>query len=623
MFSLRSVVGKLWLTIIGLVAVILMILGLFLVQSLEQYFSQSEDQIKNLEKLATDYSSGASSHPLRDDEYYQMANELLELQDARMIALDKSLTELNSTATGNNEELLRFHAVDFFSEQELASVLSGSTVEKQIPYNAKKTNTRNDYIAVAVPTYANPDNGSNEIQGAIIIYQSLKSLESTQWDVFKLFVIVSIIGFLMTTVFAFFLFYRITRPLLQLKEAAGRISKGEYGTKVPILSSDEIGELAKSFNVMGEDLQESVRALRREKENLASVLRSMTDAVMTFDSEGSVTLTNPQGDKIIQEWNKITWNPDIQPEEGEETSRIPVDRSIPAPLQVMFRDVVKEAREQTDKLHVENEVWSVAMTPLHSREGVRGAVAVLRDVTEEFRLDKLRKDFVANVSHELRTPLSMVQGYSEALIDDIAGSPEERQELAQVIYDEALRMGRLVRDLLDLARMEAGHLEMNFNRTDVGGLLKRMHRKFSVLAREKDIRLSFELRQEDLLCMADEDRLEQVLTNLLDNAFRHTPGGRRITIKAESCSYKSGPGCQIEVIDEGQGIPAEDVPYVFERFYKADKARTRGATGGTGLGLAIVKNIVDAHQGTITMRSKLGQGTTFTIVLPCRSCELA
>ncbi|MFB7815719.1 ATP-binding protein [Paenibacillus chitinolyticus] len=622
MFSLRSVVGKLWLTIIGLVAVILITLGVFLVQSLEQYFSQSEDQVHNLKQLAGDYSNGAALH-LRDEEFYKMANQLLELQDARMIALDKDLKELNPSVEGKNQELLRFKTADFFSDAELKTVLNGQMLEKRIPYNKQgKINQRNDYIAVAVPLYHTPDGGAKDTEGAIVLYQSLKSLEATQWDVFRLFVIVSIIGFLMTTVFAFFLFYRITRPLLQLKDAAGRISRGEYGTKVPILSSDEIGELAKSFNVMGEDLQENVKALRHEKENLSSVLRSMTDAVMTFDAGGKVIVTNPQGDKIIQEWEELTWNPDGPPVNGGVPAALPLslDRHIPAPLQPMFHQVVTEAREQTDKLHVENEVWSVAMTPLLSRDGVRGAVAVLRDVTEEFRLDKLRKDFVANVSHELRTPLSMVQGYSEALLDDIAGSPEERKELAQVIYDEALRMGRLVRDLLDLARMEAGHLEMNIGRTDIGGLVKRMHRKFTVLAREKDIRLNFVLPEGELVCTADEDRLEQVLTNLLDNAFRHTPGGKTITIKAEPCAYKSSPGCKLEVTDEGQGIPAEDVPYVFERFYKADKARTRGATGGTGLGLAIVKNIVDAHQGTITMRSKLGQGTTFTIVLPCKAC---
>jgi two-component system sensor histidine kinase ResE len=452
--------------------------------------------------------------------------------------------------------------------------------------------------------------------GATVIFQSLQSLEDTQFSVMKLFAYTSLIGFLMTTFFAFFLFSRITRPLNQLKKAADLIAHGEYGTRVPIVSSDEIGELAKTFNQMGEELHETIQALHHEKEHLSSVLRSMTDAVITVDAEGNVILTNPQGEKIIQEWSAIHWS--TLPDEERQQLQTPRRLRLPEPLQPLFEAVVAESKETVSKLHVQNGVWSVVMTPLYSWEGVRGAVAVLRDVTEEHRLDKLRKDFVANVSHELRTPLSMLQGYSEALLDDIAGTPEERKELAQVIHDESLRMGRLVLDLLDLARMEAGHLEMNFRAVEMNALIKRIYRKFSVLAKEQGIQLAYDLPEHEFwLQNADEDRLEQVLTNLLDNAFRHTPGGAAIRMKAEPVKLGAGEnGLLLEVSDEGQGIPPEDVPYIFERFYKADKARTRGSTGGTGLGLAIVKNIVEAHGGTVTVKSVLGHGTTFSILLP-------
>ncbi|WP_197081207.1 HAMP domain-containing sensor histidine kinase [Gordoniibacillus kamchatkensis] len=448
----------------------------------------------------------------------------------------------------------------------------------------------------------------------MVLYQSLRSLEDTQFYVMRLFAYVSFIGFLMTTFFAFFLFSRITRPLNQLNKAAELIARGEYGSRVPIMSSDEIGELARTFNRMGDQLLETIQALHNEKEHLTSVLGSMTDAVITLDVGGNVILANPQGERLVREWSAIQWS--ALP--GESVPPAARSLKIPEPLQPLFETVVTGAQENVAKLHVQNGVWSVVMTPLYSWEGVRGAVAVLRDVTEEHRLDKLRKDFVANVSHELRTPLSMLQGYSEALLDDIAATPEERKELAQVIYDESLRMGRLVRDLLDLARMEAGHLEMNFRHVDVSGLVKRMHRKFAALAKEQGVQLSTLLPDTPLeLPHADEDRLEQVLTNLLDNAFRHTPGGASIRIRAERSSIPgTGPAVMLEVEDEGQGIPAEDVPYVFERFYKADKARTRGTSGGTGLGLAIVKNIVDAHQGTVSVRSAPGHGTTFSIRIP-------
>lgn len=212
----------------------------------------------------------------------------------------------------------------------------------------------------------------------------------------------------------------------------------------------------------------------------------------------------------------------------------------------------------------------------------------------------------------------MLQGYSEALMDDIAASPEERQELVQVIHDESLRMGRLVKDLLDLAKMESGHMQMHWNETDVNELIYRVFRKYTVLAKEQQIPIVLKLEAHDpVLPAADEDRLEQVLTNLLDNALRHSSAGEEISIgTCRGMSADGGETLSIVVRDHGQGIPSEDLPYIFDRFYKADKARKREATGGTGLGLAIVKNIVEAHKGSIQVHSVQGEGTTFTIQLP-------
>ncbi|WP_276351741.1 HAMP domain-containing sensor histidine kinase [Cohnella caldifontis] len=426
-----------------------------------------------------------------------------------------------------------------------------------------------------------------------------------------LFIYTGVVGFLLTTFFAFFLLTKITQPLREMKEAADRVAQGEYGTRVAIRSSDEIGELANTFNQMASELDTLIRDLQHERDHLSSVLRSMTDAVISFDAEGEVILTNPQGEHLVEAWSSVDW----EDESGSEGYG-----QVPGPLRETFRNVLSSGKELSDKVHVQNEVWSVAMTPLAGTDAVRGAVAVLRDVTEEFRVDKLRKDFVANVSHEIRTPLSMVQGYSEALLDDIAASPEERRELVQVIHDESLRMGRLVKDLLDLARMEAGHMEMNFQQVDVDALMGRVYRKFSALAKDRGIALAKSEPQEALVLQAaDPDRLEQVLTNLLDNAFRHTPAGARIRMEARRKEApRGGDVLELAVSDEGAGIPAEDLPYIFERFYKADKARKResNGSGGTGLGLAIVKNIVQAHQGKIRAESEAGKGTVFTIDLP-------
>ncbi|OPA81560.1 sensor histidine kinase [Paenibacillus selenitireducens] len=430
------------------------------------------------------------------------------------------------------------------------------------------------------------------------------------YDIKRLFIYTGIVGFSLTTIFALFLFYKITQPLRLLKKAADTIRKGDYNARVQnIRSSDEIGELAQTFNHMAQEMQETIQEVNHEKEHLSSILRSMTDAVITFDADGKVLSANPPGEGVLNDWNDISWL-----ESREEANP---SFQVPEPLYALFQTVLESRSDLSTKVHVQQGVYSVVMAPLYSSDTVRGAVAVLRNVTEEVKLEKLRKDFVANVSHEIRTPLSMLQGYSEALLDDIVSSPEERRELVQVIHDESLRMGRLVKDLLDLARMEAGHMGMKQDHIQLEQLLQRVYRKFSVLAKERDLQLTMDIPEEPMdLKDADEDRLEQVLTNLLDNAFRHTGPGLEVRLSAEHVQTEKGKFLVLKVADKGQGIPSEDIPFIFERFYKADKARKRETNGGTGLGLAIVKNIVEAHHATISVHSMLGQGTTFTLTFP-------
>jgi Signal transduction histidine kinase len=438
-------------------------------------------------------------------------------------------------------------------------------------------------------------------------------------DIKVLFVITAIIGFLLSTFFAFFLSAKIQQPLLQLKHAADSVSQGDYSTRVNIRSSDEIGQLANTFNHMTEQLDKLIHALNHEKNHLASILRSMGDSVITFDADGGIMMTNPSGHLLLTQWSGLQdgWEAD-----GAEDADDAKGTSVPMPLRGLFQKVMEEGKDRTENVHVHSGVWSVVMAPLQSGGVVRGAVAVIRDVTEGHKLDKLRRDFVANVSHEIRTPLSMLQGYSEALLDDIVVSPEERKEMVQVIYDESLRMGRLVNDFLDMARMEAGHVNMNFQRIDLRNVMRRVNRKFQVYAKERDVELDIHIPDYSLtLEAADEDRLEQVLTNLLDNALRHTPAGKSIRIGGVRQSVNGNDYVQLKIRDEGQGIPPEDVPYIFERFYKADKARKRESSGGTGLGLAIVKNLIDLHHGKIVVDSVIGVGTTFTLLLPVEARE--
>lgn len=278
-----------------------------------------------------------------------------------------------------------------------------------------------------------------------------------------------------------------------------------------------------------------------------------------------------------------------------------------------LQQVIEGEKEVIEEITLQGRTWVMIMTPLYDQAYIRGAVAVIRDMTEERRLDKLRKDFIANVSHELRTPISMLQGYSEAIVDDIAETKEEKNELAQIIYEESLRLSRLVNELLDMASMEAGHLTLKKEKVDITPYIERIFRKFQGIAAENQIEMSLAKDIQEAQAYFDPDRIEQVFTNLIDNAIRHTSEGGFVKVSVTN----DDSGLSVSVEDSGSGIPEEDLPFVFERFYKADKSRTRNKhVKGTGLGLSIAKNIVKSHRGTITVKSKLDIGTTFNFMIP-------
>src|SRR5699024_392453 len=240
----------------------------------------------------------------------------------------------------------------------------------------------------------------------------------------------------------------------------------------------------------------------------------------------------------------------------------------------IFQTVIDGEKEVLREVNLQGRSWVMIMTPLYDQSFVRGAVAVIRDMTEERQMDKLRKDFIANVSHELRTPISLLQGYSEAIVDDIAQSPQEKNELAQIIYEESLRLSRLVNELLDLARMEAGHIRLNYENVNVEDYISKVTRKFKGAAEENHIHLTVEKNLNRSEFMLDPDRIEQVLTNLIDNAIRHTSDDGVVNVHVTS----TDEDLSVDIKDSGAGIPEADIPFVFDRFYKADKSRTRNKT---------------------------------------------
>lgn len=582
----RSVVGKLWLTILLLVAFVLFILTVLLLGFFEKYYlEKTGDQ---LTQQAMKVARVVAEH---DEQFARsIAWTMVDDVSRLMIIIDDRHYWYSP-----NEQLVDLPLSFVQQDKQLSRVFNGETVVKRamMPNETMRNRVYNELFIVGVPLRTSDGNG------AVFVYQSLKAVEETTKQTTKFIFLAAFIAIVLTTVFAFFLSTRITAPLRKMRQVAFEMARGKFDSKVPIVTHDEIGELAMAFNQMGRQLQFHINALNQEKEQLASILSSMADGVITLNRNGEVLITNPPADRFLQAWYY---------EQGQRDDLLP----LPPQVNELFKKAVTEEKEQAAEIALQGRNWVIVMTPLYNGKVIRGAVAVLRDMTEERRLDKLRKDFIANVSHELRTPIAMLQGYSEAIVDDIAATDEEKKELAKVIYDESLRMGRLVNDLLDLARMEAGHLTLHHEQVPLKPYIERIIHKFQALAKEKGVHLLVEMNDE-LIVSFDPDRIEQVLTNLIDNALRHTYEGGEVRVIVDADEEV----VRISVQDSGSGIPEEDLPFVFERFYKADKARTRGRSG-TGLGLAIAKNIVEAHKGTITVHSKLGEGTTFTFTLPLK-----
>ncbi|WP_046173747.1 ATP-binding protein [Domibacillus indicus] len=585
----RSVVGKLWITILLLVSFVLAFLTILLLEFFENYhISQVEQQLENTaEKIAAvieDHENEATG--------LEVAWELVDDPAHIVIAENERLFHFSPL----EKEKAKIDQETITSSPELSAVFSSQKkveAEIRIGSGSDADSRYENAFIVGVPFQMN--NGEN---GAVFIYQSLEVMKETTEQTTKLILVAAGIAIILTTVFAFFLSTRVTAPLRTMREAATELSQGNFDTKVPILTNDEIGALATSFNRMAYQLKGNIHALNQEKEQLSSILSSMADGVITLDQSGAVLITNPPARQFLHDWN-------FEKEAGRS------QEETPTLLQELFKTAVETETEQEGELTMQGRSYVMIVSPLYNADSVRGAVTVVRDMTEERRLDKLREDFIANVSHELRTPISMMQGYSEAIVDDIAATEEEKREIAQIIHEESLRMGRLVNELLDLARMQAGHITLNKTDTILEPFLQRVTNKFQGLAKEKNIFLSAKTNGTETMVSIDEDRIEQVLTNLIDNALRHTPENGRVTVIHE---IKKDVHL-IQVEDSGAGIPEEDLPFVFERFYKADKARTRGRAG-TGLGLSIAKNIVQAHGGTIKVQSRLGHGTVFFFTLP-------
>lgn len=407
-----------------------------------------------------------------------------------------------------------------------------------------------------------------------------------------------VVGLVISVLLSFLLAKTLVQPLQSLTRAARRMSGGDFSQPIEIRAEDEIGTLTRTFNDMGSRLHSTLQDIENERNKLETVFRHMTDGVLAFSADGTVIQHNPAALRLL---GLTTENPAPRFEDvfGQ---LVPLEKA--AALQ---GSQVIEAEKETGSRSLD-----IFLAPFYG-EGVQGGIlAVIHDVTAQRRSDEQRREFVANVSHELRTPITNVRSYAETLVD--AGEslpPDTAKHFLGVILSESDRMTKIVQDLLALSKFDAGETAFSFRRCDLREGLRSVYEAMSLDVKKRGLSLDMELPGDSVLVMGDRARLEQVIINITTNAVRYTPEGGRVTMAVRS----EGGESVITVSDTGIGIPAEDIPHIFDRFYRVDKARSR-AMGGTGLGLSIAFEIVKRHQGRIEIQSQVGVGTVMTVRLP-------
>lgn len=570
---INSVVIKLWLTIILIVTTVLIILSVALVSFFNSYFISETGQ--SLYQSATKVEEVLMSHHNQEDAL-DYAKELIE-EPAGLIII-KNKNQLHSTY---DDELKQIMVDEIRDNKDYEAVFKKNKhVTKTITVNY--LNKKHRYILLGFPSQAFKE------QGAIILFQDINSIEDTFQYVSIIILVVALLLILLTTVFAFFLSTRITKPLIELKKAAFQVAKGERSAKIETFSRDEIGELAIAFKKMERDIDQNISAIKMERNLRDKLIDAMADGVLSYHIQLEEQLINPVALKFLS----------VLSEEDKNN------------LKDMFENVIQTKEVHVMEINTKRYFYVVIITPVNDagRDGETGAVALIRNMTEEKKNDEMKKRFIADVSHELRTPIQMLQGYTEALLDGMAESKEERDELLNIILDESMRLNRMVNELLNIAKYDAGEAALQKEQVNINDLFERIRVNFSQTMEENKIDFKVNGINKDV--MMDYDKMIQVLTNLIDNAVRYTHPGDEILLSASSDDTLI-----IELSDTGVGIDEENLPHIFDRFYKVDEARTRGKHG-TGLGLFIVRSIIESHDGEINVRSTKGKGTSFIINMP-------
>lgn len=585
---------RLTLILILMVSVSVFVSGIFVAQMIKQsHMSATRDSMIREAKMVVATVPWKTDGSLEDRIAYfnGKAAELKKIADARV-----TFIQADGTVLGDSDR--DPHAMEnHLSRPEVQGSLSEGVGSAS--RHSASVGTNMYYVALKEP-------GG---QGFVRLAVSLKSLDSV---IRKLWLML-IGGLLLLLLAAGLVSYRIasglTRPLEKITKVARQITNMEYKSRVNIRNTDEIGLLGQAINTMADSLQLQMNRIMEDESRLKSVIDNIISGVVLIDKDERIMLMNRAAEDIL----------------GAPAKQLLGLKYTDAKQQQEFTGMINDCLERKEHLmdeivfyYPQERMLEIHMVPMTQPDDEwNGIVVVLHDITAIRRLERMRSEFVANVSHELKTPVAAVKGFAETLLSGAVKDEETSRSFLQIIYDESDRLNRLIGDILELSKIESKRVPLLFSPVHLHSFVAKMLEVMRNAADKKQITLEMDI-DEELYLEADEDRLMQIIINLLSNGISYTPEGGRVKVTAAPEQFSPDgeyETIQLTIADTGIGIPKKDLPRIFERFYRVDKARSR-SSGGTGLGLSIVKHLVEQHKGTIRVDSELGVGTRMIIDLP-------
>lgn len=593
------------------ITVIFMLLLLATIEIIGAYFTRQMEQ--------TSIDNFQTTIQLQSIVTEQLTNQLVKNGKSSDRMMNQIVTDYNNSSISeievvDSKNVIR--AVSSLNENDRVGQLSNNRdIREVINIGQTKTAVTSDKTGSYMVQITPLTSGTN-IVGAVYVKASMADVFDNLRNVTIMFLTASLLAVVVAAVASMFISRAITKPIEELRQQAMQVADGDYSAQVKIYSNDELGQLGAAFNTLSARIEQTQEQSESERRRLDSVLSHMTDGVIATDRHGNVSIIN----QMAQDFLNI---------KADDAINKPISQILGLGEEYTSQDLISSQSDMQVTVNGganDEMILHASFTLIKRVTGfVSGAVCVLHDVTEQIKNEDEQRQFVSNVSHELRTPLTSVRAYIEALNEGAWKDPEIAPQFLQVTQDETERMIRMVNDLLVLSRMDRGttKLELEWvNFTDfVSHLLNRFdmiveHDQGEAQSESKRYVIKRDLGNQALWIEIDTDQMMRVIDNIMNNAIKYSPDGGTITVRLRQRQNQ----VLLSIADQGLGIPRKDLSKIFDRFYRADKARSR-AQGGTGLGLAIAKEIVNVHGGKIWADSREGHGSTFYISLPYEPME--